>query len=69
MGKKVVETAVKIYKPEILACPFCNSALKYKYTISNKVVQFTSGKIFRIKNLGYGCLNCNDSNIYFSQTL
>lgn len=68
MGKKVVETAVKIYKPEILACPFCNSALKYKYTISNKVVQFTSGKIFRIKNLGYGCLNCNDSNIYFSQT-
>lgn len=68
MGKKVVETAVKIYKPEILACPICNSALKYKYTISNKVVQFTSGKIFRIKNLGYGCLNCNDSNIYFSQT-
>lgn len=68
MGKKVVETAVKIYKPEILTCPICNSALKYKYTISNKVVQFTSGKIFRIKNLGYGCLNCNDSNIYFSQT-
>lgn len=68
MGKKVEEFAVKIYKPEILTCPICNSNLKYKYTISNKVVQFTSGKIFRIKNLGYGCISCNDSNIYFSQT-
>lgn len=68
MGNKVSEYAVKIYKPEILICPKCKGPIKYKYTISNKVVQFTSGKVFRIKNLGYGCLNCNDGNIYFSQT-
>lgn len=68
MGKKVEEIASKIYKPEILVCPKCGGALKYKFTISNKVVQFTSGKIFRIKNLGYGCVNCNDGNTYFSQT-
>lgn len=67
MGKKICEKATKIYKPEILVCPFCNSKLKYKYTVSNKVVQFTSGKYFRIKNLGYGCPNCNDI-VYFSQT-
>ncbi len=67
MGKKICENATKIYKPEILTCPFCNSKLKYKYTVSNKVVQFTSGKYFRIKNLGYGCPNCNDI-VYFSQT-
>lgn len=68
MGKKIEEIAAKIYKPEILNCPKCGNSLKYKYTISNKVVQFTSGKYFRIKNLGYGCPYCNDSNIYFSQT-
>lgn len=68
MGKKIEELAAKIYKPEILTCPFCGSGLKYKYTVSNKVVQFTSGKYYRIKNLGYGCLTCNDGNIYFSQT-
>ena len=68
MGKKIEEIASKIYKPEILTCPKCGNSLKYKYTISNKVVQFTSGKYFRIKNLGYGCPYCNDSNIYFSQT-
>ncbi len=67
MGKKICEKATKIYKPEILVCPFCNSKLKYKYTVSNKVVQFTSGKYFRIKNLGYGCPNCNNI-VYFSQT-
>lgn len=68
MGKKVEEIASKIYKPEILICPKCGNTLKYKFTISNKVVQFTSGKIFRIKNLGYGCLKCNDGHTYFSQT-
>ncbi len=68
MGKKIGETAVKIYKPEILVCPFCNSPLKYKYTVSNKVIQFTSGKHFRIKNLGYGCVNCENGITYFSQT-
>ena len=59
--------ATKIYKPEILTCPICNSNLKYCYTISNKVVQFSSGKTIRIKNLGYKCPICND-NVYFSQT-
>ncbi len=67
MGSKIIEIASKIYKPEILICPKCGSFLKYKYAVSNKVVQFTSGKYFRIKNLGYACPNCND-NIYFSQT-
>lgn len=68
MGKKIVEKAVKIYKPEILICPKCKSSIKYNYTVSNKVVQFTSGKYFRIKNLGYSCPSCNDGKIYFSQT-
>ena len=68
MGKKIEEIAVKIYKPEILKCPKCKSALKYKYTLSNKVVQFTSGKYFKIRNLGYGCEKCNDKITYFSQT-
>ena len=68
MGKKIIQQSVKIYKPEVLSCPKCGKAIKYSYTISNKVVQFTSGKIFRIKNLGYSCQSCNDGNIYFSQT-
>ena len=68
MGKKIEEIAVKIYKPEILKCPKCKKPLKYKYTLSNKVVQFTSGKYFKIRNLGYGCESCNDGIVYFSQT-
>jgi len=59
--------ATKIYKPEILTCPICGSNLKYCYTISNKVVQFSSGKSIRIKNLGYKCPSCNDT-VFFSQT-
>ena len=59
--------ATKIYKPELLTCPICNNNLKYCYTISNKVVQFSSGKTIRIKNLGYKCPNCNDI-VFFSQT-
>lgn len=58
----------KVYKPEILTCPFCNSKLIYKHTVSNKVIQFSSGKKFCIRNLGYGCPNCNDGRIYFSST-
>lgn len=68
MARKIEESAVKIYKPEILICPKCNNQLQYCYTISNKVVQFTSGKFFRIKNLGYTCSNCLDKKVYFSQT-
>jgi len=60
--------AVKIYKPEILECPKCNSKLEYVYTVSNKVVQFSSGKAFRIKNRGYKCPLCNDNHVYISQT-
>lgn len=59
--------ATKIYKPEILICPICNKQLKYCYTISNKVIQFSSGKTIRIKNLGYKCPICND-DVFFSQT-
>ena len=57
----------KVYKPEIMQCPICGSKLVYCYAISNKLVYFTSGKRFRIKNLGYSCPHCNN-NIYFSQT-
>jgi len=59
--------AVKIYKPEILVCPICGEALKYCYAVSNKVVQFSSGKTMRIKNLGYKCPKCMD-DVFFSQT-
>ncbi len=65
---KVTPRAVKIYKPEVLYCPKCQTKLKYNYTISNKVVQFTSGRIFRIKNMGYYCPCCNDDNLYVSAT-
>ena len=58
----------KVYKPEILACPICKSKLAYCYTISNKLVYFTSGKRMRIKNLGYKCPNCEDDTVYVSQT-
>ena len=64
---KVKAKAVKIYKPEIMLCPRCKNSLKYVYTVSNRVVQFSSGKIFRIKNMGYKCPNCND-NVFFSLT-
>lgn len=58
----------KNHKPEILVCPLCGSKLVYRYTVSNKLIQFTSGKVFRIKNLGYSCPNCNNHHIYVSQT-
>lgn len=64
---KVKARAVKIYKPEIMLCPKCKSGLKYVYTVSNRIVQFSSGKIFRIKNMGYKCPLCND-NVFFSLT-
>lgn len=61
----------KVYKPEISFCPLCHSKLKYRYTVSNKVITFTNGKDRRIKNLGYSCTNPNcldNSVIYTSQT-
>ncbi len=64
---KVNAKAVKVYKPEIMQCPICKSQIKYVYTISNKAVQFSSGKIFRIKNMGYKCPECND-DVFFSLT-
>lgn len=64
---KVAPKAVKIYKPEIMTCPKCGSAIKYVYTISNRAVQFSSGKVFRIKNMGCKCPKCNDE-VYFSLT-
>lgn len=68
MESKIKALSSKIYKPEILICPKCKANLKYRYTVSNKIVQFTSGKYFRIKNLGYSCPICNDNNVYISQT-
>lgn len=61
----------KTYKPELTACPLCGSKLKYRYTVSNKVIQFFDGKFIRVKNLGYSCKNpdcIDDSIIYCSQT-
>lgn len=61
----------RVYKPEIDNCPLCNTRLKYRYTVSNKVIQFSDGKKYRIKNLGYGCPNSNCTHpniIYTSQT-
>ena len=65
---KVEPKAIKVYKPEIMECPKCNSKLTFAYTASNKVIQFSSGKIIKIKNMAYKCLNCNDGNIYSSLT-
>ena len=59
--------SVKIYKPEILVCPICGDSLKYCYAVSNKVIQFSSGRTMRIKNLGYKCPKCMD-DVFFSQT-
>lgn len=61
----------RVYKPEIENCPLCNTRLKYRYTVSNKVIQFSGGETYRIKNLGYSCPNpeCSHPNvIYTSQT-
>ena len=61
----------RVYKPEISRCPVCNSKLFYRYTVSNKVIQFSSGHKARVKNLGYSCTNkecrCKDV-IFTSQT-
>ena len=61
----------KSYKPEIERCPLCGSKLKYRYAVSNKVIQFSHGEKRRIKNLGYSCKNPNCPHpeiIYTSQT-
>ena len=68
MNKKLKERSCKIYKPEIMACPFCGTKIVYKHALSNKIIQFSNGRYIRIKNLGYYCPKCNDGNIYFSQT-
>ncbi len=66
-----MKEVIRIYKPELSNCPLCNSKLVYRYTTSNKVIQFSNGKKFRIKNLGYSCpnLECKASDtIFTSQT-
>lgn len=65
---KITPKHSKIYKPEILSCAKCGTKLKYCHTLSDKVVQFTSGKYLKIVNRGYKCPICNDNVIYFSQT-
>ncbi len=67
----VRENRPKIYKPEISVCPFCESKLKYRYAVSNKVIQFSHGEKRLIRNLGYSCSNdeCPHKElIYTSQT-
>lgn len=57
------------FKPEIMECPFCGGHLSYRYTLSNKVIQFSDGSYIRVKNLGYGCNHCShDSIVYSSAT-
>lgn len=71
MSGKLVTKRIKNYKPEIKTCPFCGSKLVYKHTVSNKIIQFSSGSYIRVKNLGYACSNeeCeNKSFIFSSQT-
>ncbi len=58
----------KNYKPEILYCPFCNTKLVYRHSVSNKLIYFTNGRRIRVRNLGYSCPNCKNDKIYFSQT-
>ncbi len=61
----------KSYKPEIDRCPLCGGKLKYRYAVSNKVIQFSHGEKRRIKNLGYSCTNKDCPHpelIYTSQT-
>lgn len=63
--------ATRVYKPEISRCPLCGSKLVYRYTVSNKVIQFSSGHKARVKNLGYSCSypECKSNDvIYTSQT-
>ncbi len=67
----MIPFVTKVYKPELDCCPFCHGKLKYRYTVSNKVIHFSNGKVYRIKNLGYSCSNpeCHYPNlIYTSQT-
>lgn len=65
---KINAIHTKIYKPEIMTCPKCKKNLKYAYTVSFKTIQFTSGKLIKIKNMGYLCPYCNDNIIYPSLT-
>lgn len=54
---KVNDGITRVYKPEISRCLFCDSKLMYRYTVSNKVIQFSGGNCSRVKNLGYSCSN------------
>ena len=60
----------KVYKPEVSKCPLCGHKLKYRYAVSNKVIQFYNGHYTRVKNLGYSCTNenCVNDLVYTSQT-
>lgn len=57
MGLKIIEKKTYVFKPEISHCPFCGARLVYRHTVSNKVIQFSSGVFIRVKNLGYHCPN------------
>ncbi len=66
-----VKLNTRIFKPEVERCPICGAKLIYRYTVSNKVIQFFDGEKYRVKNLGYSCSNvdCKTTGIiYTSQT-
>ncbi len=61
-----METIKKNYKPEILICPKCNKKLVYAYASSAKLITFTQGRQYFVKNLAYKCPCCD--HLYVSQT-
>ena len=65
---KLTAKVTKVYKPEVLKCPYCGKRIKFRFVSSNKVVQFSNGRIIRIKNMVYGCDNCNNDEVYPSLT-
>ncbi len=65
---KLNTTVTKVYKPEILKCPYCGAKMKFLFVGSNKIVQFYSGKTTRIKNMYYGCQACGHEDSYPSLT-
>ena len=65
---KLTSKVTKVYKPEVLKCPYCGDKIKFRFVASNKIVQFSNGKIIRIKNMVYGCDKCNNNEVYPSLT-
>ena len=65
---KLTANVTKVYKPEVLKCPYCGRKIKFRYVASNKIVQFSNGRFIRVKNMVYGCDYCNNDEVYPSLT-